>query len=73
MTHPPEHPESYGQFLKSKTKLERLYLSRRVCAFCEQPLNRECGSIFGPKCTDVELIIRAERCLAKYKPRKKSP
>ncbi len=56
------------------TKLQKQYLSRRACAFCEQPLDRlVCYTSLTPDeqpCTLEQLESRQLRCLKEYKPRK---
>lgn len=59
------------EHLSTLSKLEKLFLSRRMCGFCEQLLNRNsCGSIYcDNECTDSDIINRRKRCLKTYKPR----
>lgn len=53
------------------TKLQRRYLSRRVCFLCEQPLNSDyCGAIFEGKCAPEVIEQRRSDCLKEYRPRK---
>ncbi len=60
---------TYAEYLKSLTKNQRRYLSRRSCAWCETPLSRaDCGAIYDG-CTDKNRIARANRCLKGFKPR----
>jgi len=57
--------------LKRLTRNEKKFLSRRVCALCEHPLDREgCSAIYG-HCSEETRLRRREKCLATYKPRKK--
>jgi len=49
---------------------EKRFLSRRVCYWCEMPLDREqCGSPF-EQCAPEVREDRRRRCLETYKPRK---
>jgi hypothetical protein len=49
---------------------EKLYLSRRVCALCEQRLDRNsCGAIWPPRCTPEQIEIRRQAALAQYRQR----
>jgi hypothetical protein len=55
------------------TRLERRFLSRRVCGLCERSLDRidtprDCGAI-GDRCSDDVISERRQRCLETYKPR----
>ena len=51
------------------TKLEKLFLSRRECAWCNQRLDRNsCAAIEEP-CEDSDIINRRKRCLKTYKPK----
>jgi hypothetical protein len=55
------------------TKNERRYLSGRVCMLCDMPLDREnCGSIYGPPCSEEVRNARRAKCLAGYKPRSRT-
>lgn len=55
------------------TKNQRRFLSRRVCALCDMPLDRDgCGAIF-QQCSEQVRKDRRERCLATYKPRTRRP
>ena len=57
--------------LKELTKNEKRFLSKRLCAWCEMPLNRiECGALFG-ECSDETRVTRRNNCLKTYKPRKR--
>jgi len=57
------------EHLSTLNKLEKLFLSRRVCGLCEQALDRNlCGSIWGG-CEDSDIISRRKSCLKTYKPR----
>ena len=59
--------------MASLTKNERRYLSRRVCGLCEMPIDRDnCGSIYGPPCSEEVRRDRRARCLSEYKPRTKA-
>jgi hypothetical protein len=60
-------PEVGGLF--TFTKLEKRYLSRRVCAWCEMPLDREgCAAIYDECPPEVRLRRRLD-CLSHYRPR----
>ena len=49
---------------------EKQYLSRRICSWCENPLDRpSCGAIY-EKCSVENRMTRLEKCLADYKPRR---
>lgn len=51
------------------TRLQRLYLSRRVCGWCDMPLHRDsCGAIY-ERCSTGTRAKRRARCLAQYKQR----
>lgn len=55
-----------------KARREKRYLSRHVCAFCEQPLDQNhCGAIWD-KCSPEVREKRRLDCLAQYKPRGKA-
>ena len=52
------------------TKNEKKFLSRHICSWCEQPLDKDwCGAIF-EKCPDHVRLKRQRECLKTYKPRK---
>lgn len=56
--------------LAALDKHQRRYLSRRLCAWCELPLDRAgCGNRFGDECPEVTRVRRRARCLSEYKPR----
>lgn len=58
-----------GGLMDGLTKNERRYLSRRACAWCDMPLNREgCGAIY-ERCSEETRKARRKKCLAEYKPR----
>lgn len=53
------------------TRFERRYLSRRICSFCDMPLDREsCGAIYEACPRKVREKRRAD-CLAQYRARKR--
>lgn len=55
--------------VESLTKLERQYLSRRVCYLCEAKLNTDhCYAVY-EKCTKETRDKRRADCLSHYKPR----
>jgi hypothetical protein len=54
------------------TRNEKLYLSRRVCALCEQRLDRSsCGAIWPPRCTEEQMEACRQAALRCYRPRKR--
>ena len=56
--------------VESLTKLERKYLSRRLCMLCEARLDRDhCYAIY-ETCTKENRDQRRADCLTEYKPRK---
>ena len=59
--------------LTSLSRLEKRFLSRRICWLCEQQLDLpRCGSMYGDTRQDCTKDIRVERrkeCLKTYKPR----
>jgi len=60
------------EHLDSLSKLEKLFLSRRVCGLCEQALHRNsCGAIWDG-CKDSDIISRRKSCLETYRPRRTS-
>lgn len=57
--------------LSTLGRLERQYLSRRVCALCEHRLDLPgCGVLFDDPCQEDIRIKRRNKCLSKYRPRK---
>jgi len=57
------------EHLSTLNKLEKLFLSRRTCDFCDEALDRNsCGAI-GDSCKDSDIISRRKRCLETYEPR----
>lgn len=51
------------------TRNEKRRLSQYLCAWCDQPLDREsCGAIY-QKCTPEVRASRRASCLAGYRPR----
>jgi hypothetical protein len=54
------------------TRLQKRYLSRRICWLCEQPLDRDwCGAIY-EQCPEEVREERRLDCLKHYRPRKAS-
>ena len=52
------------------TPLEKRFLRRRVCALCEQRLDRDsCAALFSPRCSPELIAERRRKCLETYKPR----
>lgn len=70
--------EAKGRTPESLTKLERNWLKRQACGWCEAPAHTNtCYAMVDPtmdlppRCTDEELNIRREKWLSEgYKPRK---
>ncbi len=56
----------------SLSPLQRRRLKRYGCGWCDARLDGGCASIFGPSCTDAQLIARREKCLKEYRPRKRA-
>ena len=55
--------------IRSLSKKERRYLSKRTCALCGMPLDRPgCSAIWDP-CTEKDRRKRRAACLEEYKPR----
>ena len=56
---------------ESLTRLERAWLKRRYCAWCEAPVHvNACYSMYGKHCSDRHLNARRGRWLAEdYRPR----
>jgi hypothetical protein len=51
------------------TKLQKRYLSRRICGFCDMRLDQDgCGALWGG-CSPDEQERRRQNCLSHYKPR----
>lgn len=51
------------------TRNEKKFLSRRICSWCDQSLDKDwCAAIF-EKCPDETRIKRREDCLKTYRPR----
>ncbi len=57
--------------MASLSKGEKRRLARHACMLCEAPLDGKCRSIFGPKCTDEQMLAKIDGCLAEYRPRAK--
>lgn len=58
--------------IKSLSANEKRYLKRRHCMWCDGLLSSAgCMAIF-EKCSERNRLDRLERCLAEYKPRKRS-
>jgi hypothetical protein len=52
------------------TRLQKRYLSKRVCWLCEIPLDSDyCGAIWGDRCSRETVEKRRADCLAHYRPR----
>jgi len=51
------------------TRNERRYLSRFVCAWCEQKLSSDDCSAVYERCTEAKRDKRRRACLKLYKPR----
>lgn len=55
--------------LTDLTPAEKRFLSRRLCAWCGQRLDRDgCGAIW-KRCSIVQREERRRKCLETYKPR----
>ena len=58
-----------NQQLKALSKNEKAFLSRRICAWCDTPLDRLGCSAIWDKCDEATRITRRRKCLKTYKPR----
>ena len=61
--------DDYKKYLKGLTRLERGFLSRRICGLCEIQLHRGCCGGIWERCLDDTMITRAKNALKTYKPR----
>ena len=52
------------------SKLERRFLSRRACAWCDAPLDSDECLAFGYECSAEARERRRRKCLEGYKPRR---
>ena len=53
------------------TRLQKRYLSRFVCWFCEARLDRDLCLGFGERCSTEIIEQRRANCLKHYRPRKR--
>lgn len=57
--------------MKPLTKLEKRFLSRRECAWCEHRLDWPGCSAIYEKCSPTQQAARRSRALKTYRPRKR--
>jgi hypothetical protein len=58
--------------MQKLTRLERRYLSRRICWLCDQRLDRTvCLAFHEPRCTREQMHERRLKCLEHYRPRQR--
>ena len=55
--------------MRDLTKKEKRFLSRRICGWCEQSLDRDWCAAIWEKCSEETRAKRVEDCLQTYKPR----
>jgi hypothetical protein len=53
------------------TRAEKRFLSRRICAWCDQPLDKDWCSAIWEKCSPEIRAKRREDCLRTRKPTKR--
>lgn len=53
--------------------LQRRFLKGYQCGWCDQRLDRGCGSMYGPPCSDEKIVDRRKRCIEQdYRPRQRA-
>jgi hypothetical protein len=63
--------EKWWPFLHLQRWLERRYLSRRVCALCDTPLDRGWRGAIHESCWEKVRERRCTDCLKHYRPRRR--
>ena len=57
--------------MEQLTKLEKRYLSKFTCAWCDHRMDKDGCSAIQDRCSPNQQYNRRQRALAQYKPRKR--